>query len=271
MGEPISLPPTGRDLLLAVDISTSMEAEDMLINNQQSQRITAVKKVVGDFIEQRQGDRLGLILFGSHAYLDVPLTFDVNTVQQQLDEAQLGFAGGGTAIGDAIAMGIKKLREHPQESRVLILLTDGQNTSGEMDPKQAADLAASADIKIHTVGIGADSMIIKGLLFNQRVNPSADLDETTLQYIADTTDGRYFRARNPDELSNIYKTIDELEPVEQDQERFRPRSELFYWPLAFALFASLLWPLYISLQKALFYIHNKISNTSEKAGAGYAE
>lgn len=240
VGEPVQLPATGRDLLLAVDISGSMETPDMVVQNRNLQRVDVVKYVVGDFVKRRQNDRLGLILFGSNAYLQAPLTFDRNTVQALLQEAQLGFAGQQTAIGDAIGLAVKRLRERPESSRVLILLTDGANTAGEVDPRQAADLAKLAGVKIYTVGVGADEMIQQTIFGRRRVNPSADLDEPTLQYIAEQTGGAYFRARNPEELVQIYAELDRLEPIQQDDEVFRPVAALFHWFLAAALLASFL-------------------------------
>lgn len=239
IGEPVQLPATGRDLLLAVDISGSMETPDMVLQNRNLQRVDVVKYVVGDFVSRRQNDRLGLILFGSNAYLQAPLTFDRNTVQTLLQEAQLGFAGQQTAIGDAIGLAIKRLRERPESSRVLILLTDGANTAGEVEPRQAADLAKLAGVKIYTVGVGADEMIQQTIFGRRRVNPSADLDEATLQYIAEQTGGAYFRARSPEELVRIYAELDQLEPIEQEDEVFRPVAALFHWFLGAALLASL--------------------------------
>lgn len=235
VGEPISIPSSGRDLLVAVDISGSMITEDMVVENRQIPRILIVKYVVGDFLERRVNDRLGLILFGSQAYLQSPLTFDRKTVNRLLQEAQLGFAGKQTAIGDAIGLAIKRLQDRPESQRVVILLTDGANTAGEVEPKKAADLAKQAGVKIYTIGIGADSMVEYLGPFRQRVNPSQDLDEESLKYIADTTGGRYFRARNPEELEQIYQALDKLEPVEQDEETFRPTLSLYYWPLCIAL------------------------------------
>lgn len=238
-GEPVPLPQEGRDLMLAVDISRSMSEKDMQVNNGYVDRITVVKAVVGDFIQQRIGDRIGLILFGQQGYLQTPLTFDSRTVQVQLSEAQLGFAGNATAIGDAIGLSIKRLRDRPAESRVLILLTDGANTAGT-DPREAADIAAEANIRIHTVGVGSDSRVVSDLFGQRRtVNPSADLDEDTLQYIADKTGGQYFRARDPRELINIYTQIDALEPVPEEQ-TFRPTRSLFHWPLVLAVILSAL-------------------------------
>ncbi len=243
VGEPVSLPTEGRDLMLAVDISGSMETPDMVVQGEQVPRILVVKHVVGNFVERRESDRLGLIVFGTRAYLQAPLTFDRVTVNKLLQETRLGFAGEKTAIGDAIGLAIKRLRDRPTGKRVLILLTDGANTAGEVMPRKAAELAKQAGIKIYTVGVGAESMQVDGGLFggfSRRINPSADLDEATLQYIADQTGGAYFRARNPAELVQIYALLDQLEPTEQEEEVFRPISALYFWPLAMALLLSFL-------------------------------
>lgn len=239
VGDPVPLPREGRDLMLAVDISLSMQEEDMQVNKRYVDRITAVKAVIGDFIEQRLGDRIGLILFGQQGYLQTPLTFDTRTVNEQLQEAQLGFAGNATAIGDAIGLSIKRLRDRPAESRVVILLTDGANTAGT-DPREAANIAAEANIRIHTVGVGADAKVVRNIFGSERlVNPSSDLDEETLLYIAETTGGQYFRARDPSELMSIYQYLDELEPMPEEQ-TFRPTASLFHWPLTLAVILSAL-------------------------------
>ncbi len=245
IGDPINLPASGRDLLLAVDISGSMETPDMQWQGEPINRLTTVKKVVGEFVQRREADRLGLILFGTRAYLQTPLTFDRNTVDRLLQEAQLGFAGEKTAIGDAIALSVKRLRDRPQESRVLILLTDGANTAGEIEPLKAAELAAQSRVKIYTIGIGADEMVKPGLFGTRfgarRVNPSADLDEASLQTIAQNTGGQYFRARSLEDLEKIYAVLDTLEPSEQEAEVFRPTRALFHWPLGLALLLSSIW------------------------------
>ncbi len=239
-GDPIALPTTGRDLMITVDISGSMDTRDMQIGSQLGDRLSAVKLVVGDFVERRTGDRLGLILFGTHAYLQTPLTFDRATVQTLLQEALTGFAGKGTAIGDAVGLGVKHLRERPAGSRVMILLTDGVNNSGEITPAQAAELAAAKGLKIYTIGIGADEIRKRTLFGVRSVNPSADLDEAALQLIAEKTGGRYFRARNPEDLAKIYHELDRLEPIDQEADIFRPQKSLFHWPLTLSLLSSLL-------------------------------
>lgn len=242
IGTAIELPNNGRDLMLAVDISGSMQIEDMQVNKSMVARIDAVKQVGSLFIERRKGDRLGLILFGSNAYVQSPLSFDTATVERFLLESQIGFAGRETAIGDAIGLAVKRLKERPAQSRVLILLSDGKDSASKVQPLDAARLASELGIKIYTIGIGADRMTTPGLFgssFGSRqVNPSADLDEPGLQKIAQMTGGEYFRARNPAELANIYLLLDELEPVEQATTRYRPRQALGYLPLALALALS---------------------------------
>jgi len=235
LGDPVELPVSGRDLLLAVDLSQSMQERDFEIRGQWVDRLTATKWVANDFIARREGDRIGLILFGEQAYLQTPLTFDRTTVLTLLTESQIGLAGRATAIGDAIGLAVKRLRGDEQTNRVLILMTDGANTAGEVEPLQAAELAAREGLTIYTIGIGADEMLVRGLLGTRRINPSADLDEATLQAIAEQTGGRYFRARDTAELDNIYRLLDELEPVERDPETFRPVNALFHWPLGGAL------------------------------------
>ncbi len=237
LGEPLELAVNGRDLLLAVDVSGSMDEKDFIIKDRYYDRLTATKYVVSDFVQRRVGDRLGLILFGTRAYLHVPLTFDRQTVDTLLREAFIGITEDEpqTSIGDAIGLAIKRLKDEKANSRVLILLTDGANTAGELTPLKAAELAAEHQLKIYTIGIGADEKLVRGLFGTRRVNPSADLDEKTLQAIADTTGGRYFRARNTEELNQIYRILDQLEPTEKDKQYFRPKSELYYWPLGLAL------------------------------------
>lgn len=245
VGDPIAMPTVGRDLMLAVDISGSMAQEDMMIGRQQVSRIDLVKKVANEFIERRIGDRIGLLLFGTEAYIQAPMTFDRQTVKILFNEAQIGFAGTKTSIGDAIGLAVKRLKDRPDDNRILILLTDGSNTAGSIEPLKATELAAQTGVRIYTIGVGADEMVIRSLFGSQRINPSADLDEDTLQKIAELTNGKYFRARNPGELEEIYLLIDELEPLQQESEIFRPVKTLFYLPLAGALLLSFLMGLLI--------------------------
>ncbi len=249
-GEAIEIPISGRDLMMAVDLSGSMEITDFLINDRPVDRLTATKYVAGEFIERRVGDRLGLVLFGRQAYLQTPLTFDRETVKSLLHEAVIGLAGRETAIGDAIGIAIKRMREGDRQAnptqnnaenevqlndKILILLTDGANTAGEVEPIKAAEMAAQLGLKIYTIGIGADEMLVRSFFGMRKVNPSTDLDEATLRKIAETTGGKYFRARDTDELEEIYKLLDELEPVTKETQHFRPTSALFMWPLGVAV------------------------------------
>ena len=232
IGEPIELPNSGRDLMLAIDLSGSMQIEDMQVGNSLVSRITAVKAIAADFADRRTGDRLGLILFGTKAYVQAPLTFDTKTVRQFIEESQLGFAGEDTAIGDALGLAIKRLRERPAESRVLILLTDGQDTASTVDPMEAASLAAEMGVKIYTIGISRR--------LGTGRNTSGEVDEALMTAIATSTGGRYFRARTPAELQEVYAILDQLEPVEQATSTFRPVQALSWLPLLAAFALSLL-------------------------------
>lgn len=235
LGEPVELPLSGRDLMLAVDVSGSMREEDMIVRGRVVDRLVAVKAVAGDFIERREGDRIGLILFGEQAYLQVPLTFDRETAQTLLLESAVGLAGRETAIGDAIGLAIKRLRDSAAESRVLVLLTDGANTAGRIEPQKAAEIAAEAGLRIHTIGVGGESRSPFGLSLGS--NP---LDESSLQAIAEQTGGRYFRARDVGELEEIYALLDRLEPLESERQILRPVDEFYSWPLGAALLLSVL-------------------------------
>lgn len=237
--EPLGVPVTGRDLLLGIDISGSMRETDLYAGNTRATRMAVVKQVAQDFVARRTGDRIGLIMFGSQAYVQTPLTYDHKTVQHFLAEATVGLAGRSTAIGDAIGLGVKRLRERPDAARVLILLTDGANSAGVVDPVEAAQVAASSGIRIHAIGVGAEA---RNDIFGARFGSArSELDEDTLRAISSATGGQYFRARNQQELANIYAQIDELEPTEQDEQEFRPLDELFAWPLGAALVLSLAW------------------------------
>lgn len=234
LGEAIDIPSEGREMMIAVDLSGSMEIEDMTLSGRNVNRLQMLKVVLGDFIERRISDRLGLILFADDAYMQTPMTFDKKTVKQMLDESELNLVGRKTAIGDAIALAVKRFDAREESNKVLLLLTDGQNTAGKISPEQALELAIAKDITIYTIGIGADVMVQQSLWGSQRVNPSSDLDEKSLANIARKTGGQYFRARDSQSMSQIYALLDKLEPIEQEQQQMRPLSALYYWPLAFS-------------------------------------
>ena len=229
VGDPVSLPVSGRDLMLALDLSGSMREQDMKSRTGFDARIDVVKRVAGDFVARRTGDRVGLILFGTRPYLQAPFTLDLDTVSKMISETVLGLAGEQTAIGDAIGLAVKRLREREMDERVLVLLTDGADTASRVDPLAAARFAAEEGITIHAVGVGADEEEAARWLGARRTRSA--LDESTLRTIAAMTGGRYFRARDTAELEDIYRLIDELEPVGGDDEVFRPTRDLFHWPL----------------------------------------
>ena len=218
---PTMLPISGRDLMLAIDLSGSMDEVDMTTDGGRRSRLHIVKRVAGEFIAKRIGDRIGLILFGSRAHVYVPMTFDRQTVLRLLRETNTGLAGSRTAMGDAIALAIKHLRQIPAQSRVLILLSDGASNSG-IKTEEALQWAQQAKIKIYTIGVGTSELA---------QNLANDPHEKTLQTIADLTGGRYFRARNEEELGVIYQLIDQLEPMPSQETEFKLRKELFFWPL----------------------------------------
>lgn len=241
LGAPLAPSVSGRDMMIAVDLSASMEIRDMQSEDRVVDRLTLVKHWLGAFIERRHGDRIGLILFGSKAYVQAPLTYDLDSVTQWLNESFIGLTGRDTAIGDAIGLSIKRLIQQPASSRVLLLITDGANTAGEIAPIQAAQLAADQGIRIFTIGVGADNMQQEGLqgLLNGDVDPSIDLDETTLREVADLTGGSYFRARDSASLEAIYAQLDELEPSLRSGRPSHESIPLYPWPLASAWLISL--------------------------------
>ena len=235
LGDPLSINISGRDMMIAVDLSDSMRTTDFKINGKLVDRLTATKSVAAKFIQNRKGDRLGLILFGSQAYLQTPLTFDTSTIEQLLLESAIGLAGERTAIGDAIGLALKRLIDSDRDNKVLVLITDGANTAGEVTPIKAAQLAAELGLKIYTIGIGADAQLRATWFGLRKIDPSSQLDEKMLRDIADLTGGRYFRARETEDLEKIYALLDQLEPVSSDAQLLRPISALFFWPLAMAL------------------------------------
>jgi Ca-activated chloride channel family protein len=199
-----------------------------------------VEAIAGDFISRRSGDELGLIMFGSQAFLVTPLTYDLSAVRAQLQGAAVGLAGSQTAIGDAIAVAVKRLSALPEQARVLVLLTDGVNNAGSIAPREAARAAKAAGVRIYTIGIGATEMRVPGFFGMQVVNPSADLDAGMLTEIAKETGGQFFRATDSRELAGAYRAINALEPMPQHGPALRPRHELFRWPLLAALALLLL-------------------------------
>ncbi len=232
LDEPVSRTTSGRDLMLAVDISGSMSEPDMTINGRGASRLEVLKLVADDFIARRGGDRIGLILFGTNAYAFVPLTFDLDTLRVLLDDVSTGLAGRRTAIGDAIGLAVKSMREQQARHRVLVLVTDGSNTAGFEDPVTSALAARRQGLKIYTVGVGSDEETLRRTYGAQNIPEGTALNETALQRIAAVTGGRYFRATDQAALERIYAELDRLEPLEHEFRSYRPRRELFALPLA---------------------------------------
>jgi Ca-activated chloride channel family protein len=240
LGKPLSIPQSGRDLMMAIDLSGSMQTPDMMVNGKALTRIEVVKKAASEFINNRTGDRLGLILFGTRAYLQTPLTFDRQTVAQMLDDATIGIAGEQTAIGDAIGLAIKQIMDYPGDSKAIVLLTDGSSNSGVLAPLGAAKLAQKEHIKIYTIGLGAGEVTVQTMFGPRTVNTSEDLDTDSLKQIASMTGGQFFRADDGKSLENIYQTINKLEPIKADNIVVRPITPLYPWSLALALGLSFL-------------------------------
>ncbi|HTX23690.1 MAG TPA: VWA domain-containing protein [Steroidobacteraceae bacterium] len=237
LGTPLPAPTSGRGVLLAVDVSGSMAIQDMAGGQS---RLQVVQEVAGQFIDERRGDRVGLILFGTRPYLQAPLTTDLETVHRFLEDAVVGVAGTETAIGDAIGLAIKRLRALDGSGAalrhtVMILLTDGQNDAGVMTPLEAARMAGETGLRIYTIGVGAAAG--SGLYGLSAGN--TDLDEGTLKSIAQLTGGAYFRATDATALEQVYQRIDDLEPTRGREQWLRPRAEWFIWPLGLALLLSI--------------------------------
>lgn len=239
LGEPITQVRSARDLMLMVDLSQSMEARDFTDEQGNSiDRLQAVKLVLDDFIERRQGDRLGLILFGTKAYLQVPFTQDLDLSRFLLNEAQSKMAGAQTMLGDAIGFAIQTFETSQTEKRVAILLTDGNDTGSLVPPAKAAEIAAQKGIVIYTVAIGDPATV-----------GEQKLDEAALQDIADQTGGQFFRASDREGLATIYDTLDKLEPQEFDSRSYQPKRDLFPIPLAGVLLLTLGYHLLMALRR----------------------
>jgi len=232
VSDPVTREVSARDLVLAVDISGSMDQRDFRTpDGQMLTRLDGVKRVIGDFIARRHGDRIALILFGTRPYVQVPFTQDLDTAQQLLDQTQVGMAGQQTAIGDTIGLAIKTLDNSAAQQKILILLTDGNDTASRVPPEHAADIARQNDIAVYTVGVG---------------DPAASgenrVDLGVLKAVASTTHGQFFRAEDGAQLQAIYADIDRLVPAKLQTLSWRPKLPLFQWPLGAAvIIALLLW------------------------------
>jgi Ca-activated chloride channel family protein len=223
--KPIERQQPVRDLMLAIDISQSMETTDFSdANGQEINRLAAVKEVVHGFIDKRKDDRIGLIVFGTGAYPQAPLTLDHTSLSLLLDDTGIGMAGPNTAIGDAIGLSLKLLEQAHEQEKVLILLTDGNDTSSAITPDHAAAMAAAKGVVIHTIGIG-----------DPNAEGEAKVNLQGLQDIAQATGGRFFRAEDRNALDQVYTTLDKLTPHQVKTLSHQPKLDLFWWPLGAAL------------------------------------
>lgn len=239
-GEPINIRTESRDILLVTDISTSMLEPDFALGGRRVDRLTAVKKTALDFMHKRLDDRIGLILFGTNAYLQAPLTYDRKSVGEILVATDAGMAGQSTAIGDALGLALKTLKDTPNpERKIIILLTDGENNDGSLSLPQAIKLAQDEGVKIYTIGVGAEQAF-RASFFGIQLGGGSPLDEKSLQAIAQATKGRYFRAKDTSSLEQIYAAIDKLEPTSNENQTIQEIVELYYWPLLGAILLALL-------------------------------
>lgn len=259
VGEPKPVEREGYNIMMALDLSGSMEIPDMILHGRPVSRLAVVKKAAEQFVQDRMGDKIGLILFGTRAYLQTPLTYDRHSILMRLEDATVGLAGKTTSIGDAVGLAVKRLDSVPKKGRIIILLTDGANNSGVLDPIKATELAKDEDIKIYTIGLGAESdprIMGNGFMMP---NAAADLDEDTLKKMSDMTGGRYFRATDTETLNSIYKTINQLETVRQEQATVRPQKEYYPWLVGMALLLCLYW----LARKADFHLRAPLVSTRE--------
>jgi Ca-activated chloride channel homolog len=216
----------GIDIMLALDASGSMDSPDFRIGGREASRLDVAKAVIARFVQGRPNDRLGLVVFGEEAFTQVPLTLDHDALVGFLRQVSIGMAGPkSTSIGDGLAVAVKRLKDLPAPSRIIVLLTDGRNNSGRLTPDQAAQAASALGIKVYAVGVGGD--VSRGGLFGLIGRRGGDLDETMLQGIASTTGGRYWRADDTEALSKIYQTIDQLEKSTAEVKEYVHRDELY--------------------------------------------
>jgi len=241
-----------RNIVLTIDLSRSMSADDIQTTSGQIDRLSAVKRVATDFVESRKQDRIGLVVFGEAAYLQAPLTMDHDLLKSMLKSLSVGIAGDGTAIGDGLGLSLKRLRDIANGSKAIVLVTDGSNNAGRISPIKAAQVAARLGIKIHTIGIGSATPVTvraPGDFFFDRVQKQVEFDEAMLKKIAETTNGVYFNASSLAALESVYHEIDKLEQTIGKDERSRKVSELF---VPYALLSLLCYLAYLAFAKTIF-------------------
>jgi len=233
----------GIDIMLCLDTSGSMQALDFKWKNERHNRLEVVKKVVSDFIKGRTNDRIGMVVFGEEAFTQCPLTLDYGVLLNFLEQVEIGMAGDSTAVGSALATCVNRLKERKSKSKVIILLTDGRNNAGSINPQTAAEIAKTFDIKVYTVGVGTEGevpFLVDTIFGKKYMYQRVDLDEETLKEIAAITGGSYFKATNTETLEEIYKKIDQLEKTKVEVKEYMEYEELFGWFLLAGLLCILL-------------------------------
>ncbi|OPZ79316.1 MAG: von Willebrand factor type A domain protein [Alphaproteobacteria bacterium ADurb.Bin438] len=234
VGKAVPIEQEGRNLIIAIDVSGSMEMPDFSMDGKNSNRLIVARTLSKNFVKKRKGDRIGVVLFGTTAHLFIPLSFDIPVILEMLNEVDFGLVGEKTAIGDAIGVALKSFKDVDSKSSVIILISDGSSNAGSLNNDQAIKLAKDMNVKIYTVGIGADKMRVASIFGTKVIDPSLDMDEEALKKIAKETNGEYFRARNTEDFENIYLKIDAIEKIKNDALFIQPKKELFYYPLALA-------------------------------------
>jgi len=256
LGEPVTRDLPMRDLLVAVDLSGSMEAKDFTdFEGNNVDRLTAVKQVLDDFFARRDGDRVGLILFGSAAFVQVPFTDDLDVVRELLEEAQIRMLGPRTMLGDAMGLSINLFERSEVDERVLIVLTDGNDTGSLVPPERAAEIARDNGVVVHTIAIGDPAAV-----------GEQSLDEKTLENIASITGGGYFRANDRQELESVYAYLDEINPRQVATQSYRPITDLYQWPLAAAMLMTLIYIMYLDIRARLLKYRLDRPVTGETVG-----
>lgn len=237
----------GIDIILTLDTSESMRALDMELNGKESDRLEVVKSVVDEFIRGRQFDRIGMVVFGEHAYTQCPLTLDYEVLRGYLDMIEIGIAGDATAIGNALATSVKRLEKSEAKSKIIVLLTDGRSNAGQVSPKVAAELAKEKGIKVYTISIGTKGPVPypqQGFFGMQKGYVNLDTDEDTLKEISEITGARFFQAGTTEALSEIYKSIDKMEKTKVEMNKFSEYKEMYFnYLMAAVLFLLLAWVL----------------------------
>ena len=232
----------GLDIMLVIDTSGSMKALDFILEGKRRDRLYIVKQVVSDFVSKRLDDRIGIVVFGTNAFAQAPLTLEHDVLLRYIEGMEIGMAGEATAIGDALGVAVNRIKDISSKNKVIVMLTDGENTAGKLDPKEVAKVAQALGVRVYTIGVGSRGFVPTPTSFGYQ-KEKVDLDESLLQEIANMTGGRYFKASDTKTLIDVYDTIDKLEKTEKEIEVYRnyqERYSFFLWPGLILLLIELL-------------------------------